>query len=121
MTDLAVLFHRCGSDAIELDRRARGFYDESLVMRQGARRRRQVEVVEIHAGDRLVLDMIGINHDPTVWADLWHSARTGSESTNRGRSSWFPRAAETPPAIAPPRESIALGLLLTGVRVPAER
>lgn len=84
-----------------------------------ARDRRRVDGVKIRRGDRLVLDVIGVNHDPATWADP-HSFRPDRFLLHEpGAFELVPQGGGHPSGHRCPGESIAIGLLIESVRVLA--
>jgi fatty-acid peroxygenase len=84
-----------------------------------AREQRRIDGVDIRRGDRLVLDVIGINHDPRSWADP-HSFRPERFLFHEpGAFELVPQGGGHPSGHRCPGEPIALGVLIETVRVLA--
>jgi fatty-acid peroxygenase len=84
-----------------------------------ARRREQFGGVEVRPGDRLVLDVVGINHDPGVWADP-QSFRPDRFLTHEPNAfELVPQGGGHPSGHRCPGESIALSLIAETARALA--
>jgi fatty-acid peroxygenase len=84
-----------------------------------ARRRSRVDGVEIRAGDRLVLDVIGINHDAAAWADPLAFRPDRFRVPEPDAFELVPQGGGHPSGHRCPGESIALGMLVETLRVLA--
>ena len=79
----------------------------------------EVDGTRIRPGDRLVLDVLGIHHDPEIWADP-KAFRPDRFLTHRpGAFELVPQGGGHPSGHRCPGESIALGLLVDTIRVLA--
>lgn len=79
----------------------------------------RVDGVEVRAGDRLVLDVIGINHDPGIWADPLGFRPDRFLIHEPGAFELVPQGGGHPSGHRCPGESVALGLLVETARVLA--
>jgi len=81
--------------------------------------RRRVDGVQIRRRDRLVLDVIGIDHDAAIWADP-HAFRPERFLTHEpGAFELVPQGGGHPSGHRCPGEPVALGLLIETLRVLA--
>jgi fatty-acid peroxygenase len=84
-----------------------------------ARRDRRIEGLDVRRGDRLVLDVIGIDHDPAVWTDPNEFRPDRFLTSEPGAFEMVPQGGGHPSGHRCPGESIALGLLAETARVLA--
>jgi fatty-acid peroxygenase len=84
-----------------------------------ARTSRRIGGVDVHRGDRVVLDVIGIDHDPAVWADPDEFRPDRFLTREPGAFEMVPQGGGHPSGHRCPGESIALGLLAETARVLA--
>jgi fatty-acid peroxygenase len=84
-----------------------------------ARRQDRIEGVEVRPGDRLVLDVVGINHDPDVWADPLAFRPDRFLLHEPDAFELVPQGGGHPSGHRCPGESIALSLIAETARVLA--
>jgi len=84
-----------------------------------ARSEREVDGVDIHRGNRVALDVVGINHDPAVWADPQTFRPDRLLIHEPGAFELVPQGGGQPSGHRCPGETIALGLLAETARVLA--
>lgn len=77
-----------------------------------AQEARRVDGVDVRAGDRLVLDVRGIDHDPAIWADPHLFRPERFLDREPGAFELVPQGGGHPSGHRCPGESIALGLLM---------
>lgn len=84
-----------------------------------ARSRGRVDGVEVRTGDRLVLDVLGVDHDPRIWTDPQDFRPERFLGHEPGAFDLVPQGGGHPSGHRCPGESIALGLLTETARVLA--